>query len=216
MTQTPILIELSFTDAIAIITASPELPEQTRRHWGTSLRQIAKALDKPLELIPARYSAIGKEFAHLHEVPAGLTAKTLRNHKSNAKSALLWLTREKDVPRFGAPLTPSWEVLRVEIVNPRTRQRLSSLMRYCSAKRVAPADVDEAVIDRFMDYRRECGMEADDAFRRFVARAWSSNVGVVRGWPARRLVEPPAKTRFEIPWERFPEGLRGLSHPLIF
>ena len=51
---TPVLIEPSFADAIRMIVASDELPEQTRRHWATSLRQIAKALDKPLELIPAR------------------------------------------------------------------------------------------------------------------------------------------------------------------
>ena len=209
MTQTPVLVEPSFAAAIGIIAASAELPEQTRRHWATSLRQIAKALDKPLELIPARYSAISKDLAHLHEVPAGLTAKTLWNHKSNVKGALLWLAREKDVPRHGAPLTPPWEALRVEIEKRRTRHRLSSLMRYCSAKGLAPDEVDEAVVDGFMDYRHQRGMEADDAFRRFMARAWNTNVGVVRGWPARRLVEPPAKTRVEIPWERFPEGLRG-------
>ena len=107
---TPVLIEPSFADAIRMIVASDELPEQTRRHWATSLRQIAKALDKPLELIPARYSAIGKELAHLHEVPAGLTAKTLRNHKSNVKSALLWLTREKDVGVGGMRHQPPFRV----------------------------------------------------------------------------------------------------------
>jgi hypothetical protein len=104
--MTPVLIEPSLADAIAIIAMSAELPEQTRRHWATSLRQIAKAFDKPLELIPARYSAIRGDLLRLHQVPVGLTAKTLRNHKSNAKSALLWLAREKDVPEHGAPLIP--------------------------------------------------------------------------------------------------------------
>ncbi len=46
------LIETSFADAIGIIEASTELPEQTRRHWMTSLRRIAKALDRPPEVIP--------------------------------------------------------------------------------------------------------------------------------------------------------------------
>jgi hypothetical protein len=32
MSPTPLLIEPSFADAIAIIAASPELSEQTRRH----------------------------------------------------------------------------------------------------------------------------------------------------------------------------------------
>ena len=54
MTATSPLIETSFADAIVIIAKADELPEQTRRHWATSLRQIAKALDKLLEVIPAR------------------------------------------------------------------------------------------------------------------------------------------------------------------
>src|ERR1700757_1104918 len=102
----PTLIETSFAEAIEIIAAATELPEQTRRHWTTSLRMIAKALDKPLEVIPARYSAVRADVAQLHEVPVGLTKKTLQNHKSNAKSALLWLAREKGVPKHGAPITP--------------------------------------------------------------------------------------------------------------
>ena len=58
MTENLILIETSFADAIAIIAAASELPEQTRKHWPSSMRQIAKALDKPMEVIPARYTAV--------------------------------------------------------------------------------------------------------------------------------------------------------------
>ena len=142
MTEDPVLIETSFADAVAIIAAAQELPEQKRRHWTTSLRQIAKAFDKPPEVIPARYSAVRADLIQLHEVPAGLTSKTLQNHKSNAKGALLWLAREKGIPEHGAPLSDAWEVLRAEIKDGLARSRLSSFMRYCSANSVAPAEVD--------------------------------------------------------------------------
>src|SRR3984893_15384742 len=208
MTQNSILIEASFADAIATIAKSAEIPEQTRRHWATSLRQIAKGLDKPSELIPARYSAVRGGLVRLQHVPLGVTAKTLSNHKSNAKSALLWLAREKGVPEHGAPLSPAWNGLWRAIGNTRARYRLSSLIRYCSANSLAPADIDEAIVGRLMDYRRRCGLPADGAFRRLMARAWNSNVGVIPGWPGRRLVEPPAKQRVELVWESFPEGLR--------
>src|ERR1700720_4529885 len=158
MTENVVLIETSFADAIAIIAAAPELPEQTRRHWSSSLRQIAKALDKPLEVIPARYSAVRADLVHLHHVPAGLTPKTLQNHKSNAKSALLWLAREKGIPEHGAPLTPAWEILRKEIRNSLVRWGLSSLMRFCPGGNITPVEVDEAVVDRFMAYRAATGI----------------------------------------------------------
>jgi hypothetical protein len=215
MSEKPVLIETSFADAIAIIAASAELLEQTRRHWSTSLRQIAKALDRPLEVIPARYSAVRADLALLHHAPAGLTAKTLQNHKSNAKSALLWLAREKDIPRHGAPLTPDWQRLQGEIRDALIRSRLSSLMRFCSAKGIPPAAVDEAVMDRFLDYRSRCGKPAPTAFRRLVARAWNRTIGAIPGWPATLLAEPPIKSRGEIPWGTFPAGFRQEVEDLL-
>jgi integrase-like protein len=206
MTPTPQLIETSFADAIAIIMAAPELPEEKRRHWASSLRQIAKALDRPLEIIPARYSAVRADLQHLHQVPAGLTAKTLQNHKSNTKSALLWLERAKGIPRHGAPLTPPWEALRSGIEDALIRMRLSSLMRFCAANQIAPADVDEAVVDRLMDYRSRTGKSPDAGFRRLLARAWNQSASTVHGWP--KLVVPPVKPAVEVLWEAFPEGLR--------
>jgi hypothetical protein len=115
MRENTLLIEKSFADAIAMIAAAEELPEEKRRHWATSLRQIAKALDRPLEVIPARYSAVRADLINLHEVPVGLTAKTLQNHKSNAKSALLYLAREKGLPEHGAPLMEEWKALKAKI-----------------------------------------------------------------------------------------------------
>jgi integrase len=208
MTQAPLLIETSFADALGIIGAADELPPQTRRHWTTSLRQIAKALDKPLEVIPARYSAVRADLAQLHHAPAALTAKTLQNHKSNAKGALLWLAREKGIPEHGAPLTPAWDRLRTEIGDSLVRSRLSAFMRFCSANIIAPTAVDEAAVERFIAYRAQAGRPVDDAFRRLLARAWNANAGKVPGWPAQRLLEPPVKPAVEVPWEHFPEGLR--------
>jgi hypothetical protein len=208
MSQTPVLIEPSFVEAIAIIAASVELPKQTQRHWATSLRQIAKTLDKPLEVIPARLSAVRAELTRLHHVPTGLTRKTLQNHKSNVKSALLWLAREKRIPSHGAPLMPAWKDLRDQIMDRFVRWQLSSFMRFCSANGIAPAEVDETILERFLGYRAQSGTVTGDASGRRLARTWNTNVGRIRGWPARRLREPAVKPLTELPWAEFPEGLR--------
>src|SRR5262249_13773769 len=144
----PTLIETSFADAIEIIATATELPEQIRRHWTTSLRMVARALDKPPETIAARFSAVRAAMAQLHEVPLGWTAKTLANHRSNAKAALLWVAKEKGVPQYGAPLLPCWEELRAKIPNSLIRARLSALMRFCSSNHIEPHAVDEEVVDR--------------------------------------------------------------------
>jgi Phage integrase family len=165
-------------------------------------------LDRPLEGIPARYNAVRSDLEQLHPAPAGLSHKTLQNHRANAKSALLWLAREKGIPRHGAPLTPAWEQLRAKISKGAGRYKLSSFMRFCSAASIAPTEVSEAVIDRFIEYRARIGKPANKAFRRQLARAWNGNVDTVPDWPARRLVEPPVKAAIELAWEAFPEDLR--------
>lgn len=207
MNENPVLIETSFADAVMIVSATEELPVQTRRHWTTSLRQIAKALDRPLEVIPARYSAVRADLLQLHEVPAGLTVKTLQNHKSNVKSALLWLAREKGIPEHGAPMLAVWEELRAQIGGSLVRARLSALMRFCSANKIEPVEVDESVVESFLAYRARCGKPADGAFRRLMARAWNANVGAP-GWPETVLTVPPVKPATDVNWNEFPEGLR--------
>src|SRR5262249_52262232 len=73
---------------------------------------------------------------------------------------------------------------------------------------IAPAEADEAIVDRFMGYRSQSWRPADDAFRRLLARAWNSNVGNIPGWPARELMVPTIKITVELAWRGFPEGLR--------
>jgi hypothetical protein len=208
MAENPGLIEPSFHDAIAMIAASEELTESLKRHWMTSLRQFAKAVDRPLEVIEARYSAVRNDLAKWHHAPSGLSPKTAMNHRSNTKRALLYLSQEKGIPEYGAPLTAEWEELRAQVGDSLIRSRLSSFIRYCSANKIPPQEVDDSVVDRFVEYRSRCSKPADGAFRRLLARAWNANIKSIPAWPKRRLAEPAIKSAVEIEWEEFPEGLR--------
>jgi hypothetical protein len=202
------VVEPSFAEAVAIIAAAEELPRQLRRHWGTSLRRMAKALDKPLESLPARWSAIWPLLAQLHPAPTGMKLKTLLNHRANVKRALLWLARADCIPKRGAPLAPAWEALRARLGEGIPRSTFSLLMRFSSGHGIAPDDVDEGVIDRYILHRAQVGKAADIPYRRGLARAWNANVAEVEGWPARRLVEPPLDDRGKPAWEEFPEELQ--------
>ena len=210
MTDKHSAIEPSFADAILAISAATDLSEETRRHWRSSLTGIARAFDQPLELIPARYSAIRARMAALHHVPLDWVAKTLANHKSNAKAALIWFAKEKDVVPHGVALTPAWDRLRTPLTDPSTRYRLMPLMRFCSGVDVDPDAVDEAVIDRYMDHRtRTTARASDAASRRILARLWNAGIGKIDGWPKQRLVEPPIKAAEGRGWDDFPDGLRA-------
>jgi integrase len=203
------LLEESFADASRAISADRGLPASTRTHWICSLRQIAKVLDVPPENLAARWIAVHWRVSQLHHARAGMAWKTLANHKSNVKAALLWFRDEQGLPRGGARLMPEWRTLRVRLTDRRRKTTLSGLIRFCSLKRVQPATLEEAIVDAYMLYRAEnTALAADNKARRAIARAWNSCIGQVNGWPSQRLIEPPLKSREGLRWEDFPAGLQ--------
>jgi integrase len=209
-TATPALLEASFADVVAAIENAHDLPDRTRSHWLCSLRQIAKSMDKPMPMIPARWTSARFAIGRLHHARVGSTPKTLANHKSNVRAALLWFAKDTGVPSRGMPLTAEWDLLRSRLSDRRTHATLSSLMRYCAGRRIAPAAVDEAVLDGYMRYRAETtALASDAAARRAIARAWNGCVGGIEDWPVLRLVEPPVKAMAGPAWDDFPEGLRA-------
>ena len=57
MTAPTELLEPSFLDLVAAIEQATELSDEHRRHWVCSVRQIAKWLDRPITLVPARWDS---------------------------------------------------------------------------------------------------------------------------------------------------------------
>jgi integrase len=201
------LLEPSFLDLIAAIERAADLPEQHRRHWVCSLRQVANWLDRPAAAIPARWNAVQIAVGQLHHARIGVTPKTLANHKSNARAALRWFCKEQDTAGRGVRLSVGWARFCAQI-DTRMRSRLSSLMRYCSARGIRPASVDDRIFDQYWRYRSHTtGMATNNTARRFMVRAWNVYAATADGIALHRLTEPPIKTA-EPAWEKFPIGLR--------
>jgi integrase len=208
MTEHPIvsaLIEPSFADAIIRITAEATLPRSKRIHWACSLRRIAEALGRPLDAIPARWSAIRWAAEQLHHVPLGIEAKTLSSHLSNVKAALAWFSPADDLTLYRSSLSPTWAALNAETSYDK---HLSAFIRFCSTNGVEPQTVDDASVEQFMAYRSEhTRLKSGVGARRALARAWNKRVETVPGWPATRLIEPPLRRVLQL--ADLPPGLRA-------
>jgi len=192
---------------IAAIERAADLSEQRRRHWVCSLRQIAKWLDRPAGLIPARWQSVRISVGQLHHARVGVTAKTLANHKSNVRAALRWIGEERGMPQQGARLSAEWTSFR-DRLDKHLRQRLYSLIRHCSARGINPSSVDDEVFDHYWRYRTETtALASNNTARRFMARAWNASAATTDTWRLQWLTEPPLKTA-EPAWEAFPVDLR--------
>jgi integrase len=209
MTEPMELLEPTFSVAMTAIEDAADLSAGIKRHWVCSLRQIAKWLDRPVEVTPARWTAIRLPVGQLHHARVGVTAKTVANHKSNVAAALRWFGKEHNVPSRGVALSAEWAVLRDGIGDRGRRARLYGLMRYCSGRTLMPASVDDAVVADYLGYRAETSSLATNSMaRRSIARAWNASADENPAWPAQRLTQPPLKAKEGPVWEDFPEGLR--------
>ena len=209
MTEPMALLEPTFSMARTAIEDAADLSASIKRHWVCSLRQIARWLDRPVEVTPARWTAIRLPVGQLHHARLGLTAKTVANHKSNVAAALRWFGKEYNVPSRGVALSAEWAVLRDGIGDRGRRARLYGLMRYCSGQGLMAAAVDDTVVADYLRYRAETSSLATSSMAlRSIARAWNSSANENPAWPAQRLTEPPVKAHEGPAWEEFPEGLR--------
>jgi site-specific recombinase XerD len=204
---TATLLEPSFLDLVAAIEQAKDLPEQTRRHWVCSLRQVAKWLDRPATVVPARWQAVRISVGQLHQARIGVTPKTLANHKSNVRAALRWFHEEQSAPQQGARLSPEWTRFQRQLERS-IRQRLYNLVRYCSVRCIGPTSVDDTLFDEYWRYRADnTGRATNNTAKRFMVRAWNGCSAAMDGLPLQHLTEPPIKTA-EPAWEKFPAGLR--------
>jgi hypothetical protein len=81
-------------------------------------------------------------------------------------------------------------------------------MRYCSARRIRPATVDDTVFDEYWGYRTETtARPSNNSARRFMIRAWNACAAAIDCWSLQRLTEPPLKVTEPV-WDAFPKGLR--------
>lgn len=205
-----LLNEPSFLDAIRLIEADADMPQLTKTHWMTSIRRIAKWLDAPLQLVPARWTSVRIKVDALHAAQLSVTAKTLTNHKSNLRAALRWMLDGGRAPARGAALSEAWADLSARLTK-YDRARLWGLMRFCSAREIAPGSVGEGELSAYLAYRRATTrLSADAAARRMIARAWNTAGDTIEGWPAQRLLEPAiARSSSGPEWDEFPAGLRA-------
>ncbi|WP_338824805.1 site-specific integrase [Bradyrhizobium septentrionale] len=209
MTLQVALLEPSFADAIAAIDRADDLSVSRKSHWRCSLGKIGEWLDRPLETIPARWTAVVLSVGQLHHAPLDVTAKTLANHRANAAAVLRWFAKESNVSPRGVLLLPAWAALRDGIDHYGRKARLSGFFRYCSGMGISPDAVgDETLADYFRYRAATTSLETSVAARRSVAREWNVSAGLDPAWPTQRLTEPPLSEASGLAWSDFPNGLR--------
>jgi integrase len=202
--------EASFADAMAAIEKAEDLSLAQKRHWLTSLRQMARYLDRPPSLIPTRIAAIAEAVKKLHPATLGVNRKTFINHRANARAALLWFNRGQPDSGRKAPMDPRYRSLLEQVEDPYAKDVMSPFFRYLSGQHIQLHDIGDDHTEAFQAYRRETSFgKVKRSQHRALVRYWNTCAARIPAWPQITLTEPRYVKGFTGPAvEDFPQGLR--------
>lgn len=202
--------ELTLADVMRLIEADPAIEPLRKRHWLSSLRRVSAGIGRPPASIVARLTSLRHPMKRLNAARMGIEEKSLANHRSNVRAAVLHVLQVTDAPRRGMLLLPEWKVL-LEKAALKPRRLLSGLARFCSNRGVPPEAVTEDLVDAYFHLREQTTFLATGtAPRRELARAWNASARDVRGWPQITLTVPALASSSQGPeWDQLSERLRA-------
>jgi integrase len=191
-------------DALALRS---DLTDQRRLDLRSSLRTFAKVMGKAPDQVLADIGALNSQIAGMTAHAAGLSAPRWANVKSGLTTALS-LTGAKVITgkRRGA-LAPEWAALLEQVEGRYERARLSRFMSWCTAEGIAPTNVSQVDVDRFVvALAKESLVERPKAVHRDLALAWGRCRTTVAGWPDVEIKVPDNSRAYALSESDFSEA----------
>jgi len=201
--------QMTLADVLDLIAADTELKPQRRRNLCSAIRVLGRLMNRDLTYLPANAGFYRKMFRGLHPEHCGLSKSRIANIKSDALFALRHVGCIAGARTYMAPLSPEWLLL-WDAAEPAGRLRLyiSRLLHYCSARKISPDEVDDAVSEQLRTALIEESF-VDDPVRIYknILRTWNKLVDQVPVWPRFRFSIPNDRDDYTIPLDRFPQSL---------
>jgi integrase len=183
-TNTSLVSPTTLQGVIDALGVRSDLSNQRRLDLRSSLRTFAKVLGKTPDQVPSDIGVLNSQITGLTAQMIGLSAPRWANVKSGLTTALS-LTGAKVIAgkRRGA-LAPEWAALLDQVEGRYERARLSKFLSWCTAEGIAPADVGQGDVDRFVVALSTSSLtERPKAVHRDLALAWGRCRTMVAGWP---------------------------------
>lgn len=197
----------TMADLIEKVNAHVELSTVRRQNVSSSVRRFCSALGYEPEQVPANHSYYRQKLRTFHPLEAGINKKRWQTIKSDVNFALRSAGIVKGQTRGLAAHSPEWVALKSQLPPRHFIWGLSRLGRFCSTQGLSPADVDESVIESFIDaIRRETFKTKPERLHRDVSLKWNQTVDLVPDFGLKKVSLPSYSRTYTIPWDQMPHS----------
>jgi integrase len=195
---------------LAHVLADPALTARQRQDTASAIRTLAKAFGRPLDELSAHPAELRARLAGFAPTMAGLTKTRWRNALSLLRGALKSAGLTWMAARSRAPLAPAWTALIRLFDGKHQAIPLCRLARYCSARGIAPADVDDTVFQAFgRDLAEGSLIGQPHKVLQRAAIVWNQAASRRPAWPGQTVAVPDRRRTYILPWTAFPASLEA-------
>ena len=178
----------------------------------SALRSLESWSGRNLRDIHANVPQLGALFETIQPAVLRISPKTLANVKSLCLAALATSELAPGLVRTvarGRPKDAAWAPIYNALTTPAQRNGLSRLVNWCNRHGVAPAAVDDAVIDRVMAEMAASSLRPNHyQVRRTMTKYWNQVVDIFSDAGMQKVSVPPSRLRLtRIPLCEFPQSL---------
>ena len=201
-----ISVPLTFESLLARIEADDDLQQARARNLACSIRRFVEVCGKTLQS-EATFPNVRRWIETATPLAQGVSKRRWSNICCDVRFVL---------ERYGAPtraplrkdLSPDWARLRNLVDDaPRFRLGLSNFFHSCSREGIAPADVCDDVMGRYLDDLRERSLRHRPEKRfRDVCKLWNKAADSYPDWPQVQVSVPSYRKTVSFPWNAFSEA----------
>lgn len=212
----------SLADALAVATARSLFGPARLRDVRSAVERIAKMLGRPAAELPAQPEGLRPLLLTILPARHGISRKSLANIRADLGALLAALDLAERLGRTDVDLWPVWQRLVESVSLSVQRASLRAFARWAQGEGYGPAEIDEAVIEKFRTWRRTRTLDLHvNTSVGAVRRIWNNAVRTVPGWPQRRLAAPKDPRALALPRARFMPAfladldgyIAALAHP---
>lgn len=198
-------------DVLAML-GQADLPPTRRRDLESAINRVCKMTGCSPAALSLDAPCLRAKISTIRPVAHGITPSIFANIRSLFVAAMEWAGVIDHLPRGATRMDVAWAPLAAGIAgDKRLANGLAAFMNWCAWLGIQPASVDNAVLQRFLDWlqARTLHSRPRDLVRR-IPVLWGDARAHIPGWPGIKLA--PISFRQVSPnlrWEDLPTGLRA-------
>lgn len=195
---------------LAKVTTDQALTERRRQDLASGLRTFAKALNRPLEELPAHPRMLRDRMEGFKPAEIGLSERRWTNAASLTRQALKHAGIAIMPSRSPVPFSPGWTALFRLVEKKYACVGLSRLARYCTIRGIEPEAVTDGVFATFLDDLSHASMtQAPRKVQRQAVVVWTRLAKAIPAWPQQPITVPDYSRTYALPWTSFPPSLEA-------